>query len=418
MSHPATSFTPALVPGASTLTRSVLVAAVVILLLIYPLLQVAHLIAAFQVAGKNVYTVAPTALMALLFIMFWPGIRRTSLGTRTAEVLILLAFMWLLVSVARSGLYSETEDLLKRRYVLTIFAYALVFHHLTLDQKTRELMSAALIIAATMQACIGIVHAHLFSFIQLIPDENDELTLSFDADPLREAGTMLSASAFAAILVCGQFVLLGEKRLPLAAKFVLMILLTYAVTLSGSRYPIAVSALLVLYFLATQGAMRAVSVLLSCGAIFALVMLWFGGLPFQAKAILRFDEDSGGRFGKLSTTIELLTDHWWHLLIGVPSRLEVMARTIDGLDISDNSYGLLAMQFGLPILIVWVICLFAVVIRKPTSLSGLLILAYFLVNLSLTNSILWEPWLVYFSLALWVVRHRGTESRLTPARTL
>jgi hypothetical protein len=71
--------------------------------------------------------------------------------------------------------------------------------------------------------------------------------------------------------------------------------------------------------------------------------------------------------------------------------------------------GLMALTFGAPFCLIWVAALAYFTIRKSTSWLYLLLLAFFAVDLWITNSILWEAWLFYFALTFWVVRCRSMD---------
>jgi hypothetical protein len=121
---------------------------------------------------------------------------------------------------------------------------------------------------------------------------------------------------------------------------------------------------------------------------------------------LRFNEDSGGRGSKLYATIILITNSLLDLLIGSSNEL-VNSTEVDGLLISDNSYGLVATSFGVPFMLIFFGYLLLRLIKINSDRICFLFIFYITIGFALTNCILWEPWTFTVFLSLAVVSHFG-----------
>lgn len=393
--------------------RGVSVAVLAVLVAVYHVLPMAHFFAPLEIFGKNVYTVAPVILMAVVLMMLWRGIKN-DVTQSEATALIIVMLLWLVTWFARRALFGEIGDVLNQRFVVDLFLYSIVMRYAMKEIKTRDLLATLMIVVTISQAIAGILHSHFFPFIQLMPDADDVLHLAFDAEGTREAGTIVSSSTFAAVLVCGQFVMLTEKRLSFLVRLMLMALTTYAVSLSGSRFPMVVSALLCLAATMNWKSSRHAPFILVAIALAGIAVALSGWSPFEAKSILRFGQDDGGRSDKFQLAIDLMTTHWSYLLMGAPNKMVEVATTRDGLPISDNSYMLLALSFGVPMLVTWLVCAVKFLFRWPVTIIYLAMLAYFATTLAVTNSLLWEAWLFYFATTMWLVKYRSV-SRNVPS---
>jgi hypothetical protein len=390
-------------------TRTAVILTVLALTWMYQFLPSLHFFVPIQVFGKNIYTVIPAVIMSAVFVLILPAIWRTPLTPVQAGGLFALAFIWLIVLASRLAIFGDAVDVLRERYLLLFFVYAAVLRYVAVDTKSRDQLANVFIGALCFQAIFGILHTHLFPFIQVEPDSSGDLGITVAQDEgSGETGTLLVRSGFADVVVCGQFVLLTERRLPFTLRAAMMAAMFYAVSLSGARYPQVWSALLTAGLFLNRKMDRAAPAVLAVMVLAGIGMMVTGWTPFEVQSELRFDQDSGGRGEKLGLVADVLADYWpLSAFIGVPARAALAAVTATGTVISDDSYGEIAMDFGLTGLLLFLTCLFAWMVRWPMSILSALMLIYLLGNLAITNSILWDPWLFYLLVAWWLV-YTGT----------
>jgi hypothetical protein len=133
-----------------------------------------------------------------------------------------------------------------------------------------------------------------------------------------------------------------------------------------------------------------------------MLCLYFGfDELIQSSVIHRTLEDgSGGRYEKLQL-IYLLVSQDWNILLGVPLDLQNTAR-INGVGFSDNSFGLLLMNVGVSALIFFGLLL-SVIIRFLRITHTKLPVFVGVCCLITTNSILWEPWIFYYLIAMTLI---------------
>jgi hypothetical protein len=390
--------------------RTAVILTVLAVTAIYQFLPVVHFFAPHQLFGKNLYTVMPAVIMIGVFLLLLPAIWRTPVTPVQAWGFLALAFIWVIVITARGAVFAETPDVLRGRYLLLLFVFSAVLRYLAEDSASRTRLAAVLIGAICAQAILGILHTHFLPELELVPDTTGELEVSVGMDEggSGESGTLISRSTFGDLLVCGQFVLLVERRIPFTLRAVIMGVLFYAVSISAARYAQGWSALLIAALFINRRMNRATPVALAAIVLAAIAMVLTGWSPFELQSIVRLEEDSGGRGEKLGLTIDTLSNYWpLSAFLGIPNSAAQSAVTATGVVISDNSYGEIAMDFGFAGLLLFLTCLFAWLVRWPMSILSALMLIFLLGNFALTNSVLWDVWLFYFLAAWWLV-YTGT----------
>jgi len=389
----------------SPATRTAVVLTVLALTAMYQLLPSLHFVAPIQVFGKNIYAVMPAIIMFAVFLLILPAIWRTPLTPLQAGAFIALAFTWLLVMGTRMAIFGDSVDVLRERYLLLFFVFSAVLRYVAVDPRSRTQLANVLIGALCAQAIFGIVHTHFFPFVQVETDSTGDLGVTVGLDEgSGETGTLLVRTGFADVVVCGQFVLLTERRIPFTLRAVMMTVMFYAVSLSGARYGQIWSALLTAGLFINRKMDRAAPAVLAAMVLAGIGMMLTGWTPFEIQSELRFHEDSGGRGEKLGLVTDVLSNYWpLSAFIGVPNSAALSAVSATGVVISDDSYGEIAMDFGLTGLLLFLTCLLAWIVRWPMSILSTLMLIFLLGNFAITNSILWDPWLFYFLVAWWLV---------------
>ena len=359
----------------------------------FPFVNILYLFLPINFLGKNLWIVIPIFVITVLFVMSLVNARQFMVFDKFDIGLLVIAMLGVLIHSVRELLYSESRSILDLRYIISSILFLLVFKRFVQGEKNQEWVTAAVLLTCFMQAVLGILHAHFFSHINI---NVETLEFFLEAERTREGGT-LGSSIYANFIVCGMFLLVARSsRLSHAGYGVLeniaILVMLYAVTLSGSRYPMFCAFLLTAFFLfRSLSNWRQTAVLLGAAFIVtSFVLLNEEGV--ELYSILRFSEDTGGRFDKLVLPLMLLFDRLLYFLIGVPSDLTAATFSEDGFGISDNSYMLMALQSGVLFAVVWFSFFINLLRRNVANGFSFFFMIYVLIGLGLTNSILWEPW--------------------------
>ncbi|MBI3804166.1 MAG: hypothetical protein HY282_10440 [Nitrospirae bacterium] len=399
-------------------TRTLSIQAVVIsfITLFFPFTNILPLFFPIQFLGKNAWLVLPIVVIAAMFVisLFTEG-KFVVFHTVDLGLLVIAVLGWL-IHAARGLAYTESRSILDLRYIISSIIFLLAFKRIVEGAGNLESITWAVLLTCLIQAILGILHAHFFSYINI---NVEDLEFFFDAERTREGGT-LGASIYANFIVCGMFLLVARKSNLSSIRYavfenVAILAMLYAITLSGSRYPMICAFLLTCIFLS-----KSLSNWRQMAALFGLVAVisYFflankEGLEFHS--ILRFSEDSGGRLDKLLLPLMLLSDRFIHFLIGAPSALIEATFSEDGLGISDNSYMLMSLQFGTVFAICWFTFFIHLLRRNALNRFSFLFMIYVLVGLGLTNGILWEPWVFVAMLVSTIIYHDAPAYRKIPA---
>lgn len=361
---------------------------------IFPFVNLLYVFLPVNFFGKNIWlSVTVLTIFALFFLTFFNE-KRNVVFKKNDLIFFFTSIVFVCVLLMRSLAYFEPASLLDKRFIFVPFIFFLVLIRFVKGQRNVNLLRWVLIATCFIQALLGILHAHFFSEINLVisPDDSKGIELVFDAQRTREGGT-LGESIYANVVVCGMFLLasLNDKRMSFRANFLLIssiLIMLYAVLLSGSRYPIGVGALLSAYLL--------LKFLTSFRQILVALTLLVVAIVFMDKfeflGILRFDQDSGGRIDKLLLPLELLSGSIMSFFIGAPSSVIANTVSAEGVAISDNSYMLVAVEFGFFFSVGFFVFLIELFRRNISDRFSLFYLIYVFIGLGITNCILWEPW--------------------------
>lgn len=236
----------------------------------------------------------------------------------------------------------------------------------------------------------------------------------------RETGSMISASAFSYTVLCGMMVLTYVKELPriissVVSRAGLQLYFFYAILLSGSRGPIILAILIMgVMFFGKQSVSkyRAINVMVLFVILVACAYWSFDEVIKLSVIDRSVNEGSGGRYEKLLLVFSMISQGTYSLT-GVPDYIQQISE-INNVSFSDNSFGTLLLVFGISALVpIFVIFYMALSFSRIT--HTILPVMVGLVCLSTTNSILWEPWIFYYLVAMALIffsniRHFNVQS--------
>jgi hypothetical protein len=195
------------------------------------------------------------------------------------------------------------------------------------------------------------------------------------------------------LVVCMFILTLAWKKrvivLPVPLFFSLGAIMFLAILTTGSRYPQFIGFLIFLYGVKQLTSLH--RVLLLSLIVCVCSIIYFFGLHYP-HIIVRYFDSSGDRGEKLILSLSILFTSLKSFLIGTSGAIISIQRTTSGLPVSDNSYMLLAMNYGMPLALAWFFFMGSLCKKFIKSAWLLFYTFYILVGLALTNCILWDGW--------------------------
>lgn len=380
-----------------------------LLVLSYHILPVAHVfLGEIQFLGKNIIIVIPVLFVCFSLLFLFRHL--SPKGFLLASTLIFAYFFLTTISILFYD--SDISAFLGRRfYLVPIFMAFLVFKILALYEY-RSFILRIFLLTIIIQCGFGIIHNVFFPEVLYVSSDFGygyfEDFSQYGEYKTREAGTMVSASCYAYVLLSGMMVLAYIKELPWGISHYLLRLgmqlyFFVGILLSGSRGPIILAILSVVSMVfSKQSPIKNISIRSIILILSVTAGIYFGfDESIKASVIDRtVDGGTGGRYEKLLLVFSVLSQNIY-FLVGAPLYIQATSE-INGFMFSDNSFGTLLLVFGLagllPIAIIFY--MMARVSRKTRTVLPVFI---GLVCLSTTNSILWEPWIFYYLVAIMLI---------------
>jgi hypothetical protein len=368
----------------------------VLITVFFPFFNLFHILYPVSIFGKSAWIVIPSVIIGFYYILI--SSHKGSAVTRIEFFLLCAILLSFVIIVIHNVLYDDISSFLDFRYIPTFIIFILFSFKLLKRPGLLLILAHAVIFQALLVSAARIINYYFFPSFLIASDLYGGSFLNFDGDSTRNL--LLSSSISANQIVCGMFTLLSLFRnrltsLSFFAFFVLQCFLTFGALNTGSRYPIVVSILLLSFSLFV----RSFKFIDFMKFLFLLTLIFIFTNPadlFSFNYFTRFQEDSGGRDIKVQIFLMLITASAQYFLIGVPA--QVTASTfIDSVSLSDNSYALVATVFGLPFALLFFGLIFFYLRDKLSDLLSILMLAYIIFGLAITNCILWEPW-VYIAM--------------------
>ena len=355
------------------------------LIIIGPFLNLIHLFLPINILGKSLWTVGPAIIY---FIIFFLNINKITIKLIMTFLLFILIFFILYI---RSNYYLENRSYFDFRFFVTIPMYLFLAKNLKFKfYNFDKIISYSLFLQGFLASIFFIINVQFFSNVLISIDEFGDSFVNTDGD--RTRSMLLSASISANMILIGMFTLLYiyEKSIIRINFFLLifaLIIMIYAIMLSGSRFPQIIGLLILIYCFSKVSTFK---MIISFLFISILSTLYFSF--FQFDAIFRFNEDTGGRFDKILLPIQLLLQNPTGFLIGVSSDIAGNAISDNGVGISDNSYFLVILLSGILISIFYFTLIFSFINFKNKFLIYKIYVIYFILSFGVTNCILWEMW--------------------------
>jgi len=381
----------------------------------YPYIFLINMLLPIDSIGFNFYFASTTIALAILFIVML--MRCQSKATQQLVVFaVLIFFVFMLMHLFVEKSYSPSLIMSNRIGVTPIFYLFIAFAAIKIVGK--NIISKIVVTNAFIQAVIGIVHYNFFSNIitgsELVPEGQLYIVLE-EFMYLREPGILESASLYANMILLGIFILGFNRKkdmtsIRIVINILMVMIMVYGISLSHSRYPAIVAFVFCGYiflgYAKTYFKFNFITVIILSVSILVVSQSFSKYIYPEIDSMLtRLSyEGMGVRIMKNQMAMAVMLDSYTNLLIGADAGYIGAVQSDEGLGISDNSFLALGMNLGLIyFLFMLAIVCFLLVNTVKINFRGLFLLAYFTVNLFLTNSVYWDIYLLYFFATMYAI---------------
>jgi hypothetical protein len=283
------------------------------------------------------------------------------------------------------------------------------------DEASRSKVATIIIWNCVFIAVFGLVHFFFFPtvvFSSTVTEAYRAGNISLIPGHSQEAAFFGNPSGYGAILVTGLFAiyLTGRRTPAYALAFLVITLATY---ISISRSAALFATLLFALYFGRGVSLRRPQSLLRILAIVVAAMYVASRFPFFSLAVQaaasRWGVLGGGGGGSISSFgdklgsgrldaykvgLQIVFKDLGHIFLGAANTEEPV---IGDINFSDNSFIFLALGFGVPLTVLWIVTVLrrTIPLRFPSGLRHALILAFIYATLMTTPSLGWDMWLVY-----------------------
>jgi hypothetical protein len=371
------------------------------IIVLFPFANMLDSINPLRLFGKSAWVVFP--VVALGFIYLTTFNKRPVLLSHYEIFAVSLVIVSYLLFIFRDSIYVEGRSYLDFRYIATSALYLGFASRMGKNPYALRIIAWSIVWQGLLVSLVFFINVHYFPEIMIISAEDQVSSIIFEGE--RTRSMLLGASISANQILCAMIVMLAMARRGLFFRnpvffWCAELLMLYAVTLGGSRYPAFVAIFIILLSFSLLRYYRYLFAFL--GIVICLIISLYISEETIFYSIVRMSEDYSSRFSKLLLSIQLLQESAQTFLIGVSSFKVEHTYTLDGLMVSDNSYALVALQFGVPFAGFYFILLLNTLRKYALGGMSFFVFCYLLIGLGVTNAILWEPWvcIVMFSLVV------------------
>ena len=368
---------------------------VAIVIVIVPFSNLLHyLLPVNNLFGKSAWVVVPT--LVLVVIYFYKVVNTNIFPRITMPdfAMIIFVVVSLLIVLIRNAFYGEGISFISNRYIATSLIYLLLAIKL-LDNNKALLFIALSIVAQGFLLSLGqVINFHFFPTFELASDDSG--IIGFTTDGIQSRSRLFSASISANLILCAMFVMFTMYKTNLLAinyktYWILNLIMIYAISLGGSRYPFLIALILIglslYYFEFLKSSLFLVTIFITILLIQNIIA------DFGFASTFRFDQDYGGRSDKFLLPIQLLGESIRNFIIGCSSYQIANSFSTSGVGISDNSYLALALSFGVPFAVAYFTTIFRIMRKRIFDIISILFVIYLGVGFGITNCIYWESWM-------------------------
>ena len=283
------------------------------------------------------------------------------------------------------------------------------------DSAMRGRIATIIIWNCVFIAVFGLIHFFFFPSLVLSSAQTEAYkagNIYLIPGHSQEAAFFGNASGYGAILVTGLFAIYLTRRrtLPYIIAFLVITAATY---LSISRSASLFATILLVLYLADGLTWRRPQGFVAIAVLVALVLYVVARVPFIGLAVqvaggrvsslgrvgagatsAFADPTQVGRLQRYEVGLQIAFRDFSHFFFGSADKEEPI---IGDINFSDNSFIFLALAFGVPLAILWIVTVLrrTVGMRVPRDLRQIMIFLFIYVTLITTPSLSWDMWLVY-----------------------
>ena len=280
------------------------------------------------------------------------------------------------------------------------------------DDKSKDKVNKIIIWNCLFIAIFGIIHFFFFPSVVLsesLPPEVQAGNIYRVPGHFQEAAFFGNSSAYGCILLTGLFGIYLSKKKDLLYSIIFIVILL-GVFLSVSRWATLFGVIVFVMFIKDKLKLRMRS-LLQLFLILILLIFILSKLPYFSLTLQYAFEKWGlsailsgesiieqriyaGRFPGYGVALKILFGDLSHFFSGGPQMEDFI---INGINFSDNSFIFLAIGYGVPLAILWIlIVLFKMVpIQLIKTKAQFLLLIFFYGTIFSTPALFWDIWVLY-----------------------
>lgn len=345
----------------------------------------------FQVFSNSLWiTVVPIVTFSFIFLFKLNKLRKIDF-----YLLSMIIISLCIILAIRILMYSNLEsvDLIGKIYILYPIFFIIFLRNEKFKQSDFKIINQILLLHISFGSITGLLYLFGYDTIQVRGEETLEFLFT------RFTGIYGGANVYSNLMVTFYITLVSLNRKNISLIFLSSVLLIPILISSGSRLPLLLFLLTLLFISTTK---------LKIKTLYTLVFFWIFLLIISSyyldfglnNAFIRLstlsEGDTGGRVEKFLLAIKLLFSTLGSFIFGVDKTL-----LSQGVGISDNSLTLIFVSFGTIFSFLWIAFCITIshikfkIVKKSASLKFFIFCMFcvFIFN----NSIVWLVW-VYCSI--------------------
>ena len=384
-------------------------------LILLPFSELLFIIYPARIIDTNVF------LILAIFLIFIPGIFLALIMPKfdSSDISLLMIFFILFLSIflIRTFFYNDSLSILSLRYILVPIIIAIIFKRF-FDIYEKEALGYWLMWIVAFCSLIQLVIYFYFPEISIISaDKSDsgDPEFSFRGDPTRDGmfgASILAYYCISALLIIRHKIYYDQissnnlfTNLILSALFILTILVTQNRTSFIFLVFIFLNDFHKFFTLKTSHfkwiagisffAISSISIILIIDfnqllnyGLFTRIKEGLGLFTYESL----YDQSAlleNSRINKFTQSINILFSEWYYFFIGAEGSAIIQPNFYTGAVFSDNSYLLILLNFGVVLFFFWLVTFFYATDFFDANKDGI-VKSWFLISLFLSNSILWE----------------------------
>ena len=328
------------------------------------------------------------------------------LGEKVILILALAAFFIII-----KKLVGQLGSMQSMRLIYILPLFWVIYRVYTNDYNIKDKVVSIIIWNCFLVAIFGIVHFFFFPSVLFNHPANESFTGIWNiSGHIQEAAFFGNSSTYGCVLLTGLFGIYLSKKKGLLYSIIFVVILL-GVLLSVSRWAILFSVILFIMFLKDNFKLRRNRLIQLLFVLMMIIFILYKFPYFTLTAQYAYGKWgfsrimsgesvtswatglASGRFPGYELAMQILFSDISHFMLG--GLLEDSFISGD-IAFSDNSFIFIAIKFGIPLAILWIIViLFKVVPLRFKNKKHLFILLFFYGTIFHTPALYWDLWVLY-----------------------